>query len=336
MVATILQDVSTTGKVRPWEEHKMANHQLATAYDDIDPAKADRLRGCANEVHFLRSPEGKMTLSGTWFCRVRLCPMCTWRRSLKVAAHMTKIMAEIQRDQKYKYILLTLTVRNCDAEDLDGTITNMLRAFSNLTKLVAFQSVAKGWYRSLEITHDVSPIITREMVANRPEYYAKHGLWVGSINPNYDTYHPHIHAVIAVPAGYFSGGRYIKQDRWAAMWQQCLKVDYAPRVDVRKVKGETASAVAEVAKYAVKASDYIIPDDWDLTVDTVRLLDKALHNRRFVAYGGIFRVIHKRLNLDKPEEGDLVHVDGESAPEQGTLLTFVWHSGYRQYHQGTL
>ena len=58
-------------------------------------------------------------------------------------------------------------------------------------------------------------------------------------------------------------------------------------VDVRKIKGDTAKAVAEATKYAAKSKDYIVLDDWDLTVETVRGLDKALHKRRLVGFGGL-------------------------------------------------
>lgn len=42
---------------------------------------------------------------------------------------------------------------------------------------------------------------------------------------------------------------------------------------------------------------YIIPDDWNLTVDTFHLLDSALHRRRFVAYGKEFKRVKQLLNL---------------------------------------
>ena len=38
------------------------------------------------------------------------------------------------------------------------------------------------------------------------------------------------------------------------------------------------SAVCEVAKYTVKASDYVLPTDWELSCETVATLDRALVN----------------------------------------------------------
>ena len=82
-----------------------------------------------------------------------------------------------------------------------------------------------------------------------------------------------------------------------------------------------------------KAADFIIPDDWDLTVCTVKILDKAMDKRRFAAFGGDLKKIHHALNLGDPEDGDLVHIDDESkAEKEGNEIIFHWYTGYRQYY----
>ena len=70
-----------------------------------------------------------------------------------------------------------------------------------------------------------------------------------------------------------------------------------------------------------------------MTVDTLRVLDKALENRRFVGMGGILKEIHKTLHLDDPEEGDLVHVENE-AQSDATVdeIVYFWN-GYSQYER---
>lgn len=307
MTSGVLQDRSGTGRERPWREHKMANEMLALAYEGINPDKARRLLTCATRLSFARSPDSKrLTLAGAWFCRVRLCPMCSWRRSLKVAAQMHAIMGAIREERPMAYVLLTLTRRNCTGEGLDSTITQTLRAFSNLTKRKEWQRSIKGYYRAMEITHNLTD----------------------------DTYHPHIHAVLAVTPSYFKSRYYIAQGTWTDLWREAAGLDYEPIVDVRRIKGDTASAVAEVAKYAVKSADYLIPDDWDMTVSTVRLLDAALHNRRFIGFGGVFKETHRKLRLDDPDSGDLIKTDTEPTPHTADrLISFAWYSGYRQYRQ---
>lgn len=306
MQKQILQDVSSTGKVRPWREHKIANELLAKAYDDVNPRKAERLRECGTKLSFEEQENGKLKLVGMWNCRVRLCPLCSWRRSLKVAAQMTQVIAAMQQEKEHAFVLLTLTIRNCEGEELDETITQLMSGFKRLLELKEVGAICEGWYRSLEVTHNVEA----------------------------DTYHPHFHVLLAVKPGYFSGGRYIKQEIWAKLWQESMRLDYTPVVDVRRVRGDTSGAIAEVAKYSVKPGDYLLPDDWSMTLKSVRLLDKALDKRRLIAYGGKFKLLHKRLHLDNEETGDLINVDGQ-APErpQGRVIHFLWYSGYRQYQK---
>lgn len=304
MTSQVLQDRTKTGRTRPWAVHKTMNGLLAIAYDEVDERKALRLRDCATHLSFLPT-DGGMRLKEANFCRVRLCPMCTWRRSLKVAGQMRRVMDAIKADKPRAYIMLTLTMKNCQPEMLGESIDNLLLSFARLTKLKEYKGVSHGYYRAVEVTHNISE----------------------------DTYHPHIHAVFCVNPSYFTSRDYIKQERWTELWQQCLRANYTPVVHVQKIKGDTAKAVAEVAKYAMKVSDYILPDDWDMTIDTVRLLDRVLANRRFVGFGGIFKEYHKRLHLDDAEDGDLVHVDGDDPDEKGwdKLIHFAWFSGYRQY-----
>jgi plasmid rolling circle replication initiator protein Rep len=299
----VLVDRSRTGKDRPWERHRTDADYLAAAYDDIDPSKADRVRNCATELTFSIA-EGRKHLESAWFCRVRLCPMCAWRRSLRVGAQMHAIMDEIAKTQKLRYIMLTLTVKNVTGDQLDGALDKLTQGYRRLTERKRVKDSVVGWYRAVEITHNLSD----------------------------DTYHPHIHCVMAVKPGYFNTGRYVNQTEWTALWRDAIRADYDPIVDVRIVKGNTAAAVAEVAKYAVKSGDYIIPDDWDLTQETITLLDHVLANRRFVGFGGIFKHIHKKLKLGDTEDGDLVHVDDKAPSEPSKdVVTFVWYSGYRQY-----
>jgi len=301
-----LVDLNRKGQPRPWEVHKVANELLSLAYDDVDARKAERLRSCSPRLTFAVDADGHH-LRQAAFCRVRLCPVCTWRRSLKVGAQMHKILAEIERQElPMRYIMLTLTVRNPSGRMLSSTITKMLKAYSNMTKRVDFGRAVVGWYRALEITHDLDN----------------------------DTYHPHIHCILAVDPSYFTGADYIKQERWVKLWQHALGVAYEPSVDVRVVSDDMPGAVAEVAKYTVKSDDFIVPDDWDMTVDTVKVLDKALHNRRFVAFGGLFKLLHRQLNLDDADAGDLVHVEDDvPTAEVEHYVSYAWFSGYRQYKQ---
>lgn len=305
----ILKDYSSTGRLLPWRDKKMKNLLLSAAYDEIDIKKADRLRECASWLKYSELKNGSKRLTHANFCRVRLCPMCVWRRGLKIYAQTSKIMDELNKEKEYGYIFVTLTIKNVYGTRLDNAIDSMLQGWQRFIQRKRVDTVVKGWYRGLEITHNL-------------DYKSD----------NFDTYHPHFHCVFAVSKSYFSGHSYISRKEWQQIWRDSMRLDYDPQVDVRKVKGNTAKAVSEVAKYAVKDSDYIIPDDWDLTIDTVRLLDDVLHKRRFVAYGKRFKELHKKLSLDDVEDGDLVHVEADQLDDEtGKTIFYSWNTGYTNY-----
>lgn len=299
----VLADKSATGKTRNWALHKLHSGYISLAYEEIEPRKAERMKECANWLSFVRKEDGTMKLHDARFCRVRLCPVCQWRRSLKTFAQMSQVL-DVATSDGYQFIFLTLTMKNCSGSELSNELTHLLLSFNRLMKYKDVRSAVKGFYRGCEVTHNV----------------------------NTDEYHPHIHAILAVRSGYFGGTMYLSQARWTELWQRALQVEYTPIIDVRKCKGGS-KAIAEACKYAVKPSDILNFDDWEMTVDTLRTLDSALEKRRFVGLGGCIKEIHKRLHLDDIEDGDLVHVESvgtEQATEEEII--FFWN-GYSQYER---
>lgn len=286
----------------------MRNKLLSKAYWHFDRKKYARLRACASSLSFQEREDGSKKLVAGHFCCVRLCPMCAWRRTLKIFFQFKKVMAGMNSENAYAYLFLTFTVKNCPGHALSDQLDAMLHGWDIMMRRKNMKSAIKGWYRGLEITHNTDPI-----------------------SPSFDSFHPHFHCIFAVNKSYFTDRSYISQADWTSLWQSAMNLDYSPIVDVRKVKGNTAKAVSEVAKYSVKDADYIIPDDWDLTVNTVQILDAALHNRRLVAYGGKMKDWHKKLNLDDAVDGDLIHIDDDDpSPDDQLypLVSYVWRTGY--------
>lgn len=323
----ILSDKSPIGKERPWRKHKKENMTVEKCYtalaergSDADywSKKAERLQSCGSHLTFnvYNNEEGKtMKVKHAESCRVRLCPLCSWRRSIKIHTHMRKILEHMQEENKYQYILVTLTVPNVPADKLNSKLDDLMTAWNRMQTYKRYKTAVKGWYRGLEITHNVNPL-----------------------SASYDTYHPHFHCIMAVSKSYFDSRDYIKQAEWLDMWRKATRDNSITSVDVRKVKPKKGAdptdiigAVCEVTKYTVKNEDYILPKDWNMTLSSVEVLDKALANRRLVAFGGVMKEWHKKLNLDDEVDGDLIE-DGEDA--NGELLeevTFCWHVGYQQY-----
>lgn len=305
--AVILTDKTGTGRERPWQVKRIRSELLAVAYDEINERKAAKLRDCGTVLAFNVDGDGGKRLAGANFCKVRLCPMCAWRRSLVVYSAVRQIVDGMTG--KYAFVFLTLTVRNVPGSQLSGEIDRMMKAWQRLTQRKEWRRAVKGWYRGMEVTHNVN--------------------WQSA---SFDTFHPHFHCLLAVSPRYFKGEEYVKQERWVQLWREALRADYDPVLDVRKVSGNTGKDVAEAAKYAVKDAELIDPEDWDLTVRTVRLLDAALDGRRLVAYGGAMKEMHQKLELPDEETGDMVHINEEQAGGDTVRVeVYAWHTGYSQY-----
>ena len=320
----VLNDISKSGKERPWVNKKLNTLDLAESYKRLGYInKHYRVKDCGTFLEFRRYQNQSLKLNQANFCKVRLCPMCSWRRSLKIYGQVSKVMDHAVNLYDYVFIFLTLTCRNVSGEELSNTIDNLFHAFNLLTKRKKFKQSIKGYFRALEITHNLD----------------KNSLY-------YDTYHPHFHIVLAVNKSYFDGGKnYISQMEWTSLWKSCLKVDYTPIVDVRRFKDTNgkgiSKSIAETAKYTVKDTDYIVKDELNnidevMTDSAVLILDKAMAYRRLTAFGGTLKFIHKELNLDDAEDGDLVNTDSDDDIRDDLeyiIERYFWNIGYKQYYK---
>src|SRR5699024_9369135 len=300
------------GKDTDWRGKKINTLELSSSYKRIGyNEKSLRVGECGNYLEFRLAADDTLKLTRANFCKVRLCPMCSWRRSLKIFGQVSRIMDHVEENYNYRYIFLTLTVKNCFGEDLRDTLDLMTKSFNKMTRRKAFKQAIKGYFRSLEITY----------------------------NKKEDTYHPHFHMILAVNDSYFKDTRiYLTQEKWTNLWKSCLKVDYTPIVDVRRLRENKGKEVAEVAKYTVKSDDFLIKDEKenikeDITDKVVKTLDNALHKKRLIAFGFMFKDIHKKLNLDDTEDGDLTNTDNEDLREDLTniILRYQWNIGIKNY-----
>lgn len=304
----VLSDKDSKGKERPWKSKKLRTLKLADSYKRLGETKrAIRVLACGSVLTFALDAEGKQRLHSANFCRERLCPMCAWRRSLKVFAELSKVMdTTLQEQPKLIPLFLTLTLRNCSADELPGTMDSIFSGWNRLMSRHKMRRIIKGWFRALEVTYNMAA----------------------------DTYHPHVHAILLVDKSYFKGKDYMETTEWVQMWRKSMELDYDPICDVRRVKNGngTRKSLAEVAKYTVKDTDYIT-DDTKLTDKLVMVLGSALRNRRLYAYGGVLKEIAKRLGVEHAEDGDLVHIDEDTVrcDVSQVLITYRWCMGLGNY-----
>lgn len=285
-----LADYSATGKKRKWDLHKQNNLKLVELYKQaikinpsvISPKRLQDLADCASQLEYLQDAEGNKKLYKTYFCRVRLCPMCQWRRSLKLFSQVSKITDYInqQQNNQVRYLFITLTQKNCSGSELVQEINKINKSFSLLvdkTKRVQpaskFKKMLLGYIKSTEVTY----------------------------NPKTKTYHPHLHCIFAVQGEYFNKENYINKNSWRAIWADLLKVDYLPQINVQAIKpARQQKAVAELAKYPAKVSSILNLPQMQ-AVQVVMDLTTLCYKRRFVAFGGIFKKTKALLKLQDIE-----------------------------------
>ena len=325
----ILQDFDSQGKERDWKGKKERSLLMAEHHAAVEglEKKAERMQACGNVLKF-KLTDKRLKLYQAYFCKARLCPMCNWRRSLKIAFQNKKIIAAVNEREKVRWIFLTLTVRNVEGHELKNTMDQMTQAFNRFTKYARFKKSIRGYFRAMEVTRN----------------WDKESDWYG-------TYHPHFHVLLAVPSDYF-GRNYIKHAEWTDMWQRAMKLTYVPIVHVQRVKPKKEvidfveledevkktiaeqNAIFEVSKYPVKDTDVIRGDRvTPENIQTVKDLDKALAYKRLISYGGLLKEIHKELNLDDVEDGNLIHIDNEiDEIANGAMEVMAyWHVGLNNY-----
>jgi len=278
-----------------WDVHRINSLELAANYAGSDFGDYSlRTLHCSSLLDF-RIQIDELRLRTARFCRVRYCPICQWRRSLmwKAKAHqlLPGIVAEYP---SHRWIFLTLTIRNCAITELKITVELMHRAFRLMTKRQVW--TVDGWVRGTEVTRSCN-----------------------------GEAHPHIHALLMVPAGYFSGHHYLSQASWAELWKQCLGVDYTPITDVRAIHrfDDPCRVIPEIFKYQTKAGHLLVDRDWLIE------LTRQMHGVRAVSVGGVLRNKLRELTLDP---ADFIHSDEDSsALKDCPDVHFAWSQSQKRY-----
>jgi plasmid rolling circle replication initiator protein Rep len=255
-----LTDLSSREK--PWDKNRSIADCVSLLYGEVELINyAGRIDRCSQILLFgsVLDEHGQkaIKLKSSFFCRVRHCPVCQWRRSLMWKARLGKALPTIQKDYpKVRWLHLTLAVRNCEITSLRDTLKLMNAAWQRITQLKKFPAI--GYFKSLEITR------------------GKDG-----------TAHPHFHILLMVESKYF-GKNYINQKEWIEMWKKALRVDYDPTAHIQAIKNidendNVLNAVKEVVKYTVKGDDLIAEKEW------LAELTKQVHKTRAISLGGVLK-----------------------------------------------
>lgn len=220
----ILQDTSSTGRIRNWSEKKGMNLELVELLKEfrieypelLTLIRLIQIEDCATELRYGKLEEGKKKLVKANFCRFKLCPVCVWRKSLKLFGQVSAVTGILNKEYpSSRYIFATFTVKNVCAEELSDTIDKLNEGFKRLVqknKTMAeakvFQSRLLGYLKCLEITY----------------------------NKKTHEYHPYIHAVFHLKSSYF-GKNYISRNKWVKIWRSMMNLDYNPEVNIPRCEG---------------------------------------------------------------------------------------------------
>lgn len=279
---------------RNWDKKRALTQSVEQIFYDSEEHKLNkqskRLKECSSLLLYSLKDDNSIKLKRASFCKVRSCPVCSWRRSKMWQARMFEALPAFS---DFRWLLLTLTVKNCDVTDLKVTVKAMQQAFAKMRKRKMFSSVVTGYVKALEVTRSET-----------------------------GQAHPHFHIMLLVKPSYFTYN-YIKKDDWAAEWQSVLNVDYEPVCDVRAItdkKGKgVGGAVLEVLKYETKSADLVKHPDF------LQQLALQLKGSRAIELGGLVK--EKLKALDEVKETDdmlITESNDKTEVEEVAQLVFGW------------
>lgn len=288
---------------KPWDIHRSESDQIERLYEGTEFQRySERIHFCSEFLDFVFAPndngEVRLKLQNARFCRVRTCLICVWRKSLRIKAKSFKMLPNLIADHPtYRFLFLTLTVKNCEIWELRQTLDWMNRGFTRLTRRKAFPGV--GWIKSVEVTK-----------GRRGDA------------------HPHFHVLLGVKASYF-GKHYLSQKKWCELWQGSLRCDYQPILDVQALKSKDSlvGLVAEVIKYQTKPTNLIGDGSLDAK-EWFLEYTRQMHGTKSISVGGIFRQYFREL---EQEPDDLIGRDDEEIEEDLSHLLFEWKRREKKY-----
>ncbi len=227
----MLRQVSYRDKC--WDDHRANSDIIADFYRGTEFHRyAESIDGCSRLLDFRLVVDEfgyLLKLNSAHFCRKRHCVVCQWRRALMWKAKAYQCLPLVVNDYPdYRWLFLTLTVRNCRIIDLKETIQFMHESWKRLIQRKKFPGI--GFIRSTEVTRG-----------------------------NDSSAHPHFHCLLLVKSGYFTKN-YLNHSDWLKLWRSCLRADYDPVVDIRAISEDLSPTVVvpEILKYCVKELMFVV------------------------------------------------------------------------------
>lgn len=129
---------------------------------------------------------------------------------MKNSYQSQKVIEEVFKEKpNSRWLFLTLSIRNAIGGDtLEQNLTHLTESFRRLFKYKKVSKNLIGFMHSTEVT----------------------------VNKNDGSYNQHMHVLLCVENAYFRKKKYITQTELVDLWQQALKVNYRPVVNIKAIK----------------------------------------------------------------------------------------------------
>lgn len=273
--------VSENSKIKSYKELKLDSLKASKYYHNLGlDSKATKLNDCGTWLEFLMRPtEFKefTKLNRANFCRERFCPFCADRLRILNQFKLDTILSCLADTRPgLQYIFLTLTTPNVTKDKLGSELDALNKAFSKLIKDPKVKEHVLGHVKAVHVTY-------------KSPYKA-----------NGNTYHPHLHVLIAMSEKVNKNSRkYVTIGDWLTLWQKYrpdVKINKKYGVDVEYLKTSRHQAAVKVAKYIAKPlEDHLVNQESFETMTTI------LKGRRLLELTGIFRELGKEFKNGKLE-----------------------------------
>lgn len=218
--ANRLETIETTDiQSLKWTLRKKEQRNVISAYiHDEQFERAAKLKNCGTKVVFAHDSRNIRRVVHANFCRDVLCPVCNWRKSIKVRENLEQIYSVLE-GQGYYFLHLTLTIQN--PEVINGSIDFLKNSFRRLSRSKWWKSKFDGYFNHIEIT------------------WSEKGGW-----------HPHYHVLVAtrIPCPLSEKQYYQWSDELSQLWQSITGNSFITKIS----KGD----FNEVCKYVTKFSNF--------------------------------------------------------------------------------
>lgn len=298
-----IQDLDFSERLDRFKKHKSQSDSILPQFTAVisSEKKIESICECGTILRFTKyqhveTGDLMRDLTGANFCRFKFCPMCEWRKARKVCNEVLgKVQSVSNLHNGVAFLFLTLTIKNPQMSDLRQTLKHMSQAFQRFQQTKPFRRAVLGYVRAVE--------------------------YVGDQTQSGEA-HPHFHCLLVVRRSYFKKADYLTKDQWSQMWQNALRVDYEPMINIQKIKAKGTlsalqSACLEVIKYSVSFADMSRMNTDDLQV----LIDQTKGLRQYALGGEVKDAEPAEIQEFDPDEWEKIGTEffkwknGEYVPE---------------------